>query len=116
MTLTESIRIAIRSLLANKLRAILTMLGIIIGVGAVITLMSAGKGVEQLVEESFQSVGSNLLFIFPGRDYYKVKHHRGGCEIEIMNDCFARFADYYHCIIFHPDERTYYLIYSRRKG
>ncbi len=66
MTLAESIRIALRSLLANKLRAVLTMLGIIIGVGAVITLMSVGKGVELLVEESFQSVGSNLLFVFPG--------------------------------------------------
>ncbi len=66
MTLTESVRIAVRSLLANKLRAVLTMLGIIIGVGAVITLMSAGKGVEVFVEESFQSVGSNLLFVFPG--------------------------------------------------
>jgi putative ABC transport system permease protein len=66
MTLTESIRIALRALLSNKLRAILTMLGIIIGVGAVITLMSVGKGVEQLVQESFQSVGSNLLFVFPG--------------------------------------------------
>ena len=66
MTLTESIRIAVRALLSNKLRAILTMLGIIIGVGAVITLMSVGKGVEQLVQESFQSVGSNLLFVFPG--------------------------------------------------
>jgi putative ABC transport system permease protein len=66
MTLTESVRIALRSLLSNKLRATLTMLGIIIGVGAVITLMSAGKGVEQFVEESFQSVGSNLLFVFPG--------------------------------------------------
>ncbi len=66
MTFTESIRIAIRALLSNKLRAILTMLGIIIGVGAVITLMSVGKGVEQLVQESFQSVGTNLLFVFPG--------------------------------------------------
>ena len=66
MTFPESIRIALRALLSNKLRAILTMLGIIIGVGAVITLMSVGKGVEMLVEESFQSVGSNLLFVFPG--------------------------------------------------
>ncbi|MGC9333514.1 MAG: ABC transporter permease, partial [Anaerolineae bacterium] len=66
MTFSESIRIALRALLSNKLRAILTMLGIIIGVGAVITLMSAGKGVERLVAESFQSVGSNLLFVFPG--------------------------------------------------
>jgi putative ABC transport system permease protein len=66
MNLFESIRIALRALFSNKLRAILTMLGIIIGVGAVITLISAGKGVEQLVQESFQSVGSNLLFVFPG--------------------------------------------------
>jgi putative ABC transport system permease protein len=66
MTFGESIRIALRALLSNKLRAILTMLGIIIGVGAVITLMSVGKGVEQLVQESFQSIGSNLLFVFPG--------------------------------------------------
>jgi putative ABC transport system permease protein len=66
VTLSESLRIALRALLSNKLRAILTMLGIVIGVGAVITLMSVGKGVEQLVQESFQSIGSNLLFVFPG--------------------------------------------------
>ncbi len=66
MNFAESIRISVRALLSNKLRAVLTMLGIIIGVGAVITLMSVGKGVEKLVQESFQGLGSNLLFIFPG--------------------------------------------------
>jgi len=66
MTLTESIRIALRALLSNKMRSILTMLGIIIGVGAVIALMSVGKGVEQFVSESFEGLGSNLLFVFPG--------------------------------------------------
>jgi len=66
MSILESTQIAIRALLANKLRAILTMLGIIIGVGAVITLMSVGKGVEQFVQQSFQGLGSNLLFVFPG--------------------------------------------------
>lgn len=66
MNVVESIQIALRALLANKLRAVLTMLGIIIGVGAVITLMSVGKGVEQFVQESFQGLGSNLLFVFPG--------------------------------------------------
>jgi putative ABC transport system permease protein len=66
MNVAESIQIALRALLSNKLRAVLTMLGIIIGVGAVITLMSAGKGVEQFVQQSFQSLGSNLLFVFPG--------------------------------------------------
>jgi putative ABC transport system permease protein len=66
MNLLESTRIAMRALLANKLRAILTMLGIIIGVGAVITLMSAGSAVQKYVTDQFQSIGSNLLFVVPG--------------------------------------------------
>ncbi|TFG69598.1 MAG: FtsX-like permease family protein, partial [Anaerolineales bacterium] len=51
---------------ANKLRAALTMLGIIIGVGAVITLMSVGEGVQAYITEQFQSIGTNLFFIIPG--------------------------------------------------
>ena len=51
---------------ANKLRAALTMLGIIIGVGAVITLMSAGEGVQAYITKQFQSIGSNLFFVIPG--------------------------------------------------
>jgi len=62
----ESLRLAFRALAANKLRAALTMLGIIIGVGAVITLMSAGEGVSVYIEKQFQSMGSNLLFVMPG--------------------------------------------------
>ena len=67
MTFVEAIRIALRALAANKLRSILTMLGIIIGVGAVIALMSVGQGVQKLVTEELQSAGSNLLFVIPGR-------------------------------------------------
>jgi len=66
MNAIESIRLAFRALAANKLRAALTMLGIIIGVGAVITLMSAGEGVSVYIEEQFQGIGSNLLFVVPG--------------------------------------------------
>jgi putative ABC transport system permease protein len=66
MNFTESLRLALRGLAANKLRAALTMLGIIIGVAAVITLLSVGKGVEQYVTEQFQGIGANLLFVFPG--------------------------------------------------
>jgi putative ABC transport system permease protein len=62
----ESVRLAFRALTANKLRAALTMLGIIIGVGAVITLMAAGEGVSVYIEEQFQGIGSNLLFVVPG--------------------------------------------------
>ena len=66
MNISESLRVALRALAANKLRALLTMLGIIIGVAAVITLLSVGRGVEQYVTEQFQGIGSNLLFVFPG--------------------------------------------------
>ncbi|MCB0068979.1 MAG: ABC transporter permease, partial [Caldilineaceae bacterium] len=67
MKIIEAMRIAMRALAANKLRSILTMLGIIIGVGAVIALMSIGRGVEKYVTDQFAGLGSNLLFIAPGQ-------------------------------------------------
>jgi len=66
MLFSESIRIAITALLANKLRSILTMLGIIIGVGAVIAMVSIGMGVRQQVQTSIASLGSNMLIVSPG--------------------------------------------------
>ena len=66
MNIWESIRIAFRGLSANKMRSLLTMLGIIIGVAAVITLVSVGEGVQSFVTSSFQGLGSNLLFVTPG--------------------------------------------------
>jgi putative ABC transport system permease protein len=66
MTLTESIRIALSALSSNKLRSALTMLGIIIGVGAVIALMAVGQGVQLYITGQLQSVGTNLLFVVPG--------------------------------------------------
>lgn len=62
----QSILIAFEGLRANKLRAILTMLGIIIGVGAVIAMVSIGLGVQQKVQSSIASMGSNLLIVMPG--------------------------------------------------
>jgi len=62
----ESILIAFEGLRANKLRAMLTMLGIIIGVGAVIAMVSLGLGVQQKVQNSIASLGSNLLIVAPG--------------------------------------------------
>ncbi len=53
--------------MANKLRSTLTMLGIIIGVAAVITLVSVGQGVQAFVVGEFQGLGNNLLFVFPGQ-------------------------------------------------
>ena len=62
----ESFLMAWASLVANKLRSLLTMLGIIIGVAAVIALVSIGNGVKQDIEESISSLGSNLLVVLPG--------------------------------------------------
>ncbi|MBK7893346.1 MAG: ABC transporter permease [Candidatus Promineifilaceae bacterium] len=61
----ENLRIALNSLGANKLRAALTMLGIMIGVAAVITLLSIGDGVTRFIAEQFSGLGSNLVFIIP---------------------------------------------------
>ena len=66
MNITESINMAMRSLSANKLRALLTMLGIIIGTGAVIALLSVGQGAQLAIVEQVQSFGSNLLFLSSG--------------------------------------------------
>jgi len=59
----EALAIAIRSLLANKLRSALTMLGIIIGVGAVITLMSVGRGAQAAITSTFEELGTNVLYV-----------------------------------------------------
>ena len=66
MLFTESVRIAVNALFANKLRSLLTMLGIIIGVGAVIAMVAVGMGVTQRVTDSIASLGSNMLIIRPG--------------------------------------------------
>ncbi len=66
MNVFESMRIALRSLGANKLRSSLTMLGIIIGVMAVIAMLSIGRGAQAAITNQINSIGTNLLFIRPG--------------------------------------------------
>jgi putative ABC transport system permease protein len=71
LNIWQSVRIALTGLLANKLRAALTMLGIIIGVAAVIVLVSIGRGLEKLINDEFNAFGTNLMFIFsvsPGEE------------------------------------------------
>ncbi|MDP2182538.1 MAG: ABC transporter permease [Actinomycetota bacterium] len=66
MNLVESFRIALRALNANKVRSALTMLGVIIGVAAVILLVAIGTGVQKEVTGTIEGLGSNLVFAFPG--------------------------------------------------
>jgi putative ABC transport system permease protein len=60
------IRVAFRALVRNKMRAILTMLGIIIGVSAVIAMVSIGQGAQASVQAQIESIGTNLLFVSAG--------------------------------------------------
>jgi putative ABC transport system permease protein len=59
-------RISLRALRVNKMRSALTMLGIIIGVGAVITMLAVGTGARERISEQMASIGSNLLIVMPG--------------------------------------------------
>src|SRR5690606_40259483 len=66
MRLAEAARVAAAGLRANRLRSGLTMLGVIIGVAAVVVLVAIGTGTRQEVERQVSGLGSNLLLIFPG--------------------------------------------------
>jgi putative ABC transport system permease protein len=64
--LLASLRIALRALMVNKMRSALTMLGIIIGVGAVVAMIAVGSGAKQRIAEQIASMGSNLLIVLSG--------------------------------------------------
>ena len=66
MKLLASIRIALRALRVNRMRSALTMLGIIIGVAAVIAMVAVGSGATARIKEQIQSIGSNLIMVLPG--------------------------------------------------
>ncbi len=101
MNLVESFRIAIRALSANKVRSVLTMLGVIIGVAAVILLVSIGTGVQEQVTGQISGLGSNLLFVFPGnfegrgragrRNHEAV--HVGRCGLRTVSHRRSRHSD-----------------------
>jgi len=86
----ETLRIAIDSLMANKLRTILSMLGIIIGVGAVIAVISIGVGTQKQVTEEITSLGSDVINIFSG-----ISRGQGGKISLTSSDVFTlKLSDY----------------------
>ena len=66
MNTLAAFRSALRALAANKLRSVLTMLGIIIGVGAVITMIAVGRGATERVQAQMKGLGSNIMLVLPG--------------------------------------------------
>ncbi len=87
MLYSESMNMALTSLKANKLRSLLTMLGIIIGVGAVIAMISVGMGVKKNVTDSIASLGSNMLIVSPGSS------NRGGIRSAAGSNITLKYSD-----------------------
>ncbi len=71
MHILEITRTSLTALWANKIRSSLTMLGVIIGVMSVILLISIGRGIQNYITDQFESLGSNLVFIIPGKAPFK---------------------------------------------
>ena len=88
----EVIRVALRALARNKMRTILTMLGIIIGVGAVICTVAIGEGASAQVQQQIQSLGVNMLMIFAGSVNTTWKYESGSSSASLAASHFARSA------------------------
>ncbi len=81
----ESLLVSVGALQANKMRSLLTMLGIIIGVGAVITMIALGQGAKKAVQSQIQSMGTNLLFVRPGASRQGFVRIQAGSGVELTN-------------------------------
>ncbi|MFC1717467.1 ABC transporter permease [Candidatus Poribacteria bacterium] len=86
MRVRASIRIARRSLVGNKLRSALTTLGVIIGVGAVITMIAIGRGAKADISDRIQSMGSNVLSIRPGSQSFGMRRFGRGSSRTLKYD------------------------------
>ncbi len=84
--LGRTFKIAFRALGRNKMRSFLTALGIIIGVGAVIAMISIGEGARRGIEDRFASMGTNLLFVSPGSQNQRGVHGGWGSMTTLKED------------------------------
>jgi putative ABC transport system permease protein len=94
MMLFMTLRIALRALMRNKLRAFLTMLGIIIGVGAVIAMVAIGEGAKATIRSQIASLGTNVLIILPGTSLQGgVRTGSGGVNTLVDGDAKAMMRE-----------------------
>jgi putative ABC transport system permease protein len=90
MNILRTLRVSLRALTRNKMRSFLTILGIIIGVGAVIAMVSLGEGAKSAVIDRFNSMGTNLLFVSPGsKNAHGVHTGSGGWDTLKVEDAKA---------------------------
>ncbi|MHC4176593.1 MAG: ABC transporter permease [Planctomycetota bacterium] len=90
MNLLLTIRVALRALRKNKMRAGLTVLGVVIGIAAVTTIVSCGQSAADLVQDQFQGLGTNIIVVFPGSQREGgVRHGRGSVRTLTAEDSDA---------------------------
>jgi putative ABC transport system permease protein len=94
MDFLQTIKIALRALRTNKMRSFLTMLGIIIGIAAVIAMMAVGSGASYVISQQIASIGSNIILVIPGSTTSGGLRTGGGAQTltsddvkAIMNEC-----------------------------
>ena len=92
MNFIENIRVALRALAANKLRSSLTMLGIIIGVAAVVALMAVGAGATSDITSSIEGLGTNMITVTSGRSFSFAGMGRGTSDSQPTDPLY--YADY----------------------
>ncbi len=80
------LKVAVHALGRNKLRSALTMLGIIIGVGAVIAMVSVGQGAQVMVQDQIKSIGTNVLYVWPGSLSSSGVHLGAGAKKTLVDD------------------------------
>ena len=90
--LIANLKVALVALRTNLMRSLLTMLGIIIGVGAVIGAVSVGKGAQRMIEEQINALGANLLVVFPGGGFRGPVRGAGQGRPLLMSDAAALAA------------------------
>lgn len=89
MNVTNLFRISLKALVSNKFRALLTMLGIIIGVAAVIAMLAIGQGSKQSIQDEISKMGSNMIMVQPGADMFQ-----GGARMSASANQSLVLADY----------------------
>jgi len=90
MSLLELIGIAWQGIIDNKMRSILTVTGIVIGIAAVIILLAIGKGAEAETNKQIQALGSNLIYIQPGAaSTSSISAGQGSAATLTLDDCKA---------------------------
>ncbi len=105
MKVSENVLMAVKNLSANKIRSFLTMLGVIIGVAAVIDMVALGQGAQEKITSNITAMGSNLIMVFPGMGGRRGGSFGGGKPL--TNDILSTIEDSsFHIATIAPEARS----------